>query len=84
MKDIASFAIMLWKGAGRKLNLMCGKNDLYVFKYRLKAAGLATSDELVDRVPVSVENGSKEESIEVEGAVLEKADEETSIEYDMA
>lgn len=51
---------------------MCGKSDLFVLKYRLKAAGLATAEELVDRV---LPSGGEEKTISSHNQIEKALDE---------
>jgi hypothetical protein len=42
---------MAWKGFGAKLRLMCQANDLFLYRCRLQACGLATPEELAAAEP---------------------------------
>lgn len=37
---------MAWKGFGAKLRIMCQSSDLFIYRCRLQACGLATPEEL--------------------------------------
>jgi hypothetical protein len=37
---------MAWKGFGAKLRIMCQSSDLFLYRCRLQACGLATPEEL--------------------------------------
>lgn len=48
---LASFAVMAWKGFGSKLRVMCQSSDLFLYRCRLRACGLATPEELTPPPP---------------------------------
>lgn len=67
----ASFAVVAWKGFGSRPRLMCQASDLFLYRCRLQACGLATAEELAGYAAAAPQaEGEKEK--EKEGAEKEE------------
>ena len=60
-RGLASFAVMAWKGFGSKLRVMCQSSDLFLYRCRLRACGLATPEELTPPPPPAPKQQQQEQ-----------------------